>query len=130
MNPSANLHVPDLLPQTHHAAALKKIATARVGKLVIAACRPFPSLRRVFASAGITPSHFGNRPVRLPIPHHSKSMLMAGAGQNHLPYQLFWSGTNYYEPFTRTVIEMLTASSEVFIDIGANVGFFSVVAAV
>ena len=36
---------------------------------------------------------------------------------------------NYYEPFTRTVVEGLTRSREVFIDVGANAGLFSLVAA-
>ena len=37
---------------------------------------------------------------------------------------------DYYEPFTRTVIEMLSPRAEVFIDVGANIGFFSLVAGV
>jgi FkbM family methyltransferase len=36
---------------------------------------------------------------------------------------------NYYEPFTRTVLEELTRSQDVFIDVGANAGLFSLVAA-
>ena len=129
MNIRANADVSGLLREIQRAAMLKKIIIAWVGKLVIAVCRPFPSVRRFCARAGITPAHFGNRAVRLPIPRHSKSILMTGAATNHLPFRLFWSGTDYYEPFTRTVIEMLTASSEVFIDVGANTGFFSLVAA-
>src|SRR5438270_4473504 len=105
MNPRVNVGIPQLLRETHNAAALKKILTAWAGKLLITACCPCPSLRRFFARAGVTPAHFGNRAVRLPIPDHSKSVMMAGAGKNHLAHQLFWSGTNYYEPFTRTVIE-------------------------
>jgi len=125
-----NVNSPGLPREAHPAAILKKSTIDCLGKLVIGGCSPLPFLRPLFAKAGITPANFGNRAVRLPIPHSSKTLRMAGADRNHLTYQLFWTGTNYYEPFTRTAIEMLTASSELFIDIGANVGFFSLIAAI
>jgi FkbM family methyltransferase len=67
--------------------------------------------------------------VRVPISGRSTSLLITGAGTCHLSFQLFWRGINYYEPFTRTVIETLTASRELFVDVGANIGFFALVAA-
>jgi len=54
--------------------------------------------------------------------------MIAGAGDVHLSFQLFWTGMDYYEPFTRTVIEMLAERSQSFIDVGANIGFFTMVA--
>ena len=115
--------------ETHQAVPLQSFIAASIGRGVIGACSPFPALRRTFAKVGITPAHFGNRAVRMQIPKSSKSFLMTGADTNHLTFQLFWGGTDYYEPFTRKVIETLTASAKVFIDVGANVGFFSLVAA-
>lgn len=88
-----------------------------------------PALRPCFVRVGVTPARFGNRPSRVALPGHSETLLITGMGENNLSYRLFWDGMNYYEPFTRTVIERLTASSQFFVDIGANIGLFSLVAA-
>jgi FkbM family methyltransferase len=66
--------------------------------------------------------------VRVPFRDQPGSLLIAGADDVHLSFQLFWVGIDYYEPFTRTVIEMLSAHVRTFIDVGANIGFFSLVA--
>jgi FkbM family methyltransferase len=96
---------------------------------IIAACCTLPSLRRSFAAAGVTPARFGERAVAIPFPDRRDKLVITGAGTNHLSFQLFWRGMNYYEPFTRTVLEGLTSSRDVFIDVGANAGFFSLVTA-
>ena len=54
---------------------------------------------------------------------------MTGADSIHLVFQLFWRGVDYYEPCTRLVVENLSTSTDCLIDVGANVGFFSLVAA-
>jgi FkbM family methyltransferase len=67
--------------------------------------------------------------VRVPLRSHSGSLFIAGAATVHLSFQLFWTGIDYYEPFTRTVIEMLASQTRFFFDVGANIGFFSLIAA-
>jgi FkbM family methyltransferase len=106
----------------------KSFISDRVAKVVIALCSASPSLRHCCARAGITPARFGKRVVRVPFRDRPGSLLIAGAGEVHMCFQLFWVGMDYYEPFTRTVIEMLAKQARVFIDVGANVGFFSLVA--
>jgi FkbM family methyltransferase len=100
-----------------------------VAKTVIMASSAMPALRTCFARVGVTPARFGNRASRVPLPGRSDSLLFTGMDENNLTYRLFWGGMNYYEPFTRTLIEHLTASSQFFVDIGANIGFFTLVAA-
>src|SRR4051812_2417116 len=108
---------------------MKGIISVAAAKLVTRVCCLVPFLRACFSRIGITPARFGNRAVRVGIPGRSTSLVLTGAGTCHLSFQLFWRGINYYEPFTRTVIEMLTASRELFLDVGANIGFFALVAA-
>jgi len=107
---------------------LRRSVREPVGKSVIAVCSAIPSLRSRLSNIGITPSCFGNRAVRVPFSDREGSLMIAGASDVHLSFQLFWTGMDYYEPFTRTVIETLAMSSEAFMDVGANIGFFSLVA--
>jgi FkbM family methyltransferase len=109
---------------------LKQLISTPIAKIVIALCCASPSLRHYLGRVGITPGRFGKRVVRVPLRDRPGSLLIAGAGDVHLSFQLFWVGIDYYEPFTRTVVEMLAARAEVFIDVGANIGFFSLVAGV
>jgi FkbM family methyltransferase len=108
---------------------MKEMFSAAAAKLVIPVCCLVPSLRAFFSRIDITPARFGGRAVRVPISGHSTSLVITRADTCHLSFQLFWRGINYYEPFTRTVIEMLTASRDLFVDVGANIGFFALVAA-
>lgn len=48
---------------------------------------------------------------------------------NYLTFHLFWVGGDHYEPITRRVIDQLISSEHTFLDIGANIGFFSLVVA-
>ena len=106
-----------------------KILSVPAAKAVLLACCAMPALRPRFARLGMTPSRFACRAARIGIPGRSSNLLITGMDDNHLSFQLFWTGMDYYEPFTRKVIECLTASSRVFLDVGANIGFFSMVAA-
>src|SRR5712671_6203908 len=108
---------------------LKSIFSVAASNFVILVCCFVPFLRSCFSRIGVTPARFGRRAVRVPISGRSTSLVITRAGSCHLSFQLFWRGINYYEPFTRTVIEMLTASRDLFVDVGANIGFFALVAA-
>jgi FkbM family methyltransferase len=108
---------------------IKEIVATPIAKMLIVVSCLVPPLRHCFTRLGITPAHFGNRVVRVPIRNRSDSLLLTGAGSVHLTFQLFWRGIDYYEPFTRTVIEALASQAKVFVDVGANIGFFSLIAA-
>jgi FkbM family methyltransferase len=113
---------------TSNLNALKKTVLAPVGKTLISLSNAVRPLRSLFDRIGITPAHFGSRVVRVPI-RKGRSLLLTGAGDVHIAFQLFWRGIDYYEPLTRIVIERLSAAREWFIDVGANIGFFALVAA-
>src|SRR5262245_48281136 len=93
---------------------IKAILLGPAATLIILVCSFIPRLRPCFSRLGITPARFGRGAVRVPIAGRSTRLAITGAGTCHLSFQLFWRGINYYEPFTRTVIEMLTASRELF----------------
>jgi FkbM family methyltransferase len=54
--------------------------------------------------------------------HHVK---LASFSDNYLSFELFWRGLDYYEPLTTALAEMLTTPTGLFIDAGANIGFYS-----
>src|SRR5215469_15817835 len=97
---------------------VKHLVSTPIAKTVIALSCASPSLRHYFGRVGITPNRFGKRVVRVPFRERPGSLLIAGAADVHLSFCLFWIGIDYYEPFTRTVIEMLSTQTEVFIDVG------------
>lgn len=102
---------------------LKESVSGPIAKTVIALSCASPRLRGCFARARVTPNRFGKKVVPVAL-GKGRNLLIAGAADVHLSFQLFWVGIDYYEPFTRTVIECLGMRSEFFIDVGANIGFF------
>jgi hypothetical protein len=97
-----------------HLNALKKTILSPVRETLIAVNCAVDPFRSCLDRIGITPAHFGNRVVRVPIRKGSEPLLLTGADDVHLAFQLFWRGIDYYEPFTRTVIEGLSATAESF----------------
>ncbi len=55
-------------------------------------------------------------------------LILCDPAQNYFSFQLFWGGTGYYEPLTQVVLSELLARAGCFLDIGANIGFFSLLA--
>lgn len=49
--------------------------------------------------------------------------------QNYLSYQLFWKSWRHFEPLTTALMMELLADAQVFLDIGANIGYFALTAA-
>lgn len=55
---------------------------------------------------------------------------LADFDKNYLSFQLFWRGWRFYEPFTTAVASELLKEMDGFVDIGANIGYYSLTAAV
>jgi FkbM family methyltransferase len=70
----------------------------------------------------------GDQVVSVQMPG-GKSLKLASAGQNYLSFELFWRGTEYYEPITTLVLQELAQDGGTFLDVGANIGFYSLVLA-
>lgn len=99
-----------------------------VGKALIFLCDQFPHLKSKFRSWGLRTSKewFERRVVSAQLPD-GRSVRLASVSQNYLSFELFWKGTGYYEPITTLVFQELVRSGDTFLDVGANVGFYSLV---
>lgn len=101
------------------------------GKALICLCNRFPFLKPSSKRWGLRTSKewFGRRVVRAQLPD-GRSLRLASVSQNYLSFELFWKGTNYYEPITTLLLRELLRPGDTFLDVGANVGFYSLVLSV
>lgn len=58
-----------------------------------------------------------------------KSATITNIDKNYLSFELFWKGWEYYEPITMLLLSELLRDKDVFFDIGANIGYYSICAA-
>src|SRR5258708_21949149 len=54
---------------------------------------------------------------------------LASVAKNYLSFELFWRGLDYYEPLTAWLVRELAADAGQFLDVGANIGFHSLLLA-
>lgn len=96
------------------------------GNCLFGFCNKMPAAKRSLEKWGLRTKHewFERRIGNVQTPD-GKTLRLASVGENYLSFQLFWLGTSYYEPITTMVLEELVTSADVFIDAGANIGFFS-----
>jgi FkbM family methyltransferase len=99
----------------------------QIGRALFALCDRYPSLRPRLSRWGLRTSKDwfeGEIPVaesRL----GGHRLKLASFSENYLSFELFWRGLDYYEPLTVRLAERLTESTSLFIDAGANIGFYS-----
>ncbi|MCC6694561.1 MAG: FkbM family methyltransferase [Candidatus Hydrogenedentes bacterium] len=62
------------------------------------------------------------------IPFSGKPLLLTSIHENYLTFQLFWYGWTFYEPETARFLKEIAPSLTVFVDVGSNIGFLSLVA--
>lgn len=58
-----------------------------------------------------------------------RSVRLASFGRNYLSFELFWRGLDYYEPLTAALVRTLMGPTGLFLDVGANIGFHSLMLA-
>lgn len=58
-----------------------------------------------------------------------RRLRLASFSRNYLSFELFWRGLDYYEPLTATLARTLAAPAGLFVDVGANIGFHSLMLA-
>jgi FkbM family methyltransferase len=94
-------------------------------------CDAFPKTKAPLQRLGLRTSKewIGDRVVTAQMPD-GRGLKLASAGTNYLSFELFWRGTGYYEPITTMVLEQLLQPNDTFYDVGANVGFYSLVLSV
>ena len=102
-----------------------------LGRGLLNFCNQIPAAKPFLKHWGLRTSQawFKDRIVRVQMPD-GKSFKLASLAQNYLSFELFWHGTGYYEPITTLVAQELVRTADLFIDVGANVGFYSLVLSV
>jgi len=102
-----------------------------IGKTLFHFCDWFPRTKPLLRSWGLRTSQewVGARVLRVQSPN-GPSFKLASVSQNYLSFELFWRGVGYYEPVTSLVLQQLARPGTTFIDIGANIGFYSLLLSV
>ncbi|HWF17990.1 MAG TPA: FkbM family methyltransferase [Verrucomicrobiae bacterium] len=105
-------------------ANLKKFA----GECLLNCCDRFPAAKPFLRQWGLRtqPSWFADSVVRVQTPE-GRSFQLGSIAQNYLSFELFWRGVSYYEPVTAMLACEMVRTADTFIDVGANIGFFSLV---
>jgi FkbM family methyltransferase len=101
-----------------------------VGVVIWKLTYPSPALRRSLAKTGMrtSPSWFKGR-VGFAQVINGRSVKLTNIDQHYLSFKLHWQGWRGYEPVTMLLYEQLLQGAKTVIDIGANCGYFSMVAA-
>lgn len=109
---------------------IKRVIKCSVGEPLIAFTEQFPGCRSLFKKLGLrlTEELFGDRMMKIPMVS-GKPLKLTGLSHNFLSFQLYWRGIQFYEPISIMVFQQLLRPKESFYDIGANVGFYSLLAA-
>lgn len=97
-----------------------------IGHCLFQTCNRFPAAKPLLRRWGLRTSQswFPGAVVRIQTPKH-RTLQLAGIDRNYLAFELFWRGTGYYEPITTLVAAELVADADTFIDVGANIGFYT-----
>lgn len=108
--------------------SLPKKLKRLIGQGLIATCEWLPQTKRRLQGWGLRTSKewFGSRIVRAQMPD-GQDLRLASVPDNYLSFELFWKGTGYYEPVSTLVFQELVQPGDTFLDIGANVGFYTLV---
>ncbi|HVM49150.1 MAG TPA: FkbM family methyltransferase [Candidatus Acidoferrum sp.] len=106
--------------------ALKQLC----GLALLGFCDRVPAAKPMLKRWGLrtSPEWFGRRIVRVQMPG-ARTFKLASLGENYLSFELFWKGGDYYEPITMLLMGQLVRDADTFIDVGANIGFYTIVTA-
>ncbi len=101
-----------------------------LGCTLLAAADALPSAKPLLRRGGLRTNKawFGGRVVRAQA-RDGVRLALASVGENYLSFELFWRGLDYYEPLTVWLAGELAADAGHFLDVGANIGFYSLMLA-
>lgn len=110
---------------------MKAILKKCIGKALIEIADFCPSSKGLLKPLGMRASlrlFPAYRAVRVQTPD-ARNLRLTNVSTNYLSLQLFWKGSIYYEPLTTLLLQELLQPGATFVDVGANIGFFSLMAA-
>jgi FkbM family methyltransferase len=95
-----------------------------IGRWLLAAAEAMPALRRWMLPVGLrTWKSWAEEDVHtVYLPDRTSFKV---CGRNYLEFEIFWKGTGYYEPITTEILKALLVPGDAFVDVGANIGFYS-----
>lgn len=101
-----------------------------LGRGLLAAAEALPFTKPWLGRWGrrTRPEWFAGRVVRAQS-RDGVRLRLTSVGKNYLSFELFWRGLDYYEPLTAWLVRELTADAGQFLDVGANIGFHSLMLA-
>lgn len=101
-----------------------------LGRGLLAVAEAVPLVRPWLGRWGrrTRPEWFAGRVVRARSRDGGR-LRLASIGENYLSFELFWRGLDYYEPLTTWLVHALAADAGQFLDVGANIGFHSLMLA-
>ncbi|HUR22059.1 MAG TPA: FkbM family methyltransferase, partial [Vicinamibacterales bacterium] len=105
--------------------------TRQIARTLVQLCELLPLAKPFVEKWGLRTKKewFGDRVAGVQMPDGT-SFKLASIGRNYLSFELFWRGVGYYEPISRLVVQELVRPGDTFIDLGANIGFYSLVVSV
>lgn len=101
-----------------------------IGSALWLSSSKFPELRRRLARFGLRTDTewFEGFTGSAQVPN-GNIIRLTNIDKNYLSFELHWKGWRYYEPVTILLLGQLLKQADMFIDVGANVGYYSLVAA-
>jgi FkbM family methyltransferase len=105
---------------------MKRIIKNTLGRCVVSLAHKLPQSRSFLKALGLRTSQgvFEDRIVSIPL-KGSRPLRLTHVDESYLAFQLFWRGSDYYEPITRQLLQILVQPRDTFLDLGAHIGFFS-----
>src|SRR5438045_2344759 len=105
---------------------MKRMLKEAIGRSVIASAETLPAIKPLLRAIGLRTSQglFGSRTVSIQT-RAERPFRLTRVDESYLAFQLFWRGGEYYEPLTRALLATLLRPEDLFLDIGAHIGFFS-----
>src|SRR4051812_49485600 len=98
-----------------------------LGRVLYGVALALPFARPWLARLGLRtkPEWFRGYSARVRSRATGQRLRLASVGENYLSFELFWRGLDYYEPLSAALISTLTDSTDLFMDVGANIGTHS-----
>ena len=100
-----------------------------VSRVIFETSKRSPGLREWLKPVGLRTDRacYRGQAVRVPV-RRGVDIVLTHLDENYLSFELFWRGAEYYEPVTTLFFSAIVGDYETFVDVGANVGYYTLLA--